>query len=157
MLFNYFAAGLNGYCNKPQQRQALNVMRHAKRPDMKYYRISISTDRTVETYNRISDLLDVQPMEDTFDIGSNNHYSVWTYSKEENENDEGPYFDFINRFLDLLEPRFEQLEKLGIKRSDISFWYLYEYDQQCGMEFHPQEMKRLGESGITLCIDCWQT
>jgi hypothetical protein len=30
VLFNYFAAGLNGYCNKPQQRQALNVMGNLK-------------------------------------------------------------------------------------------------------------------------------
>lgn len=29
-------------------------------------------------------------------------------------------------------------------------------DQQCGMEFHPQQIKRLGESGIVMCIDCYQ-
>lgn len=123
---------------------------------MKYYRISIHTDNTVETYNRISDLLGVQPMEDTLNDNSNDHYNIWTFEKEDDENDDTPYFDFINNFLDLLEPKFEQLEKLGIKRDDISFWYLYGYDQQCGMEFHPKEMKRLGESGIVLCIDCWQ-
>ena len=37
--------------------------------------------------------------------------------------------------------------------------YVYEkpseYDQQCGMEFHPQEMVRLGQNGIHLNIDCW--
>lgn len=32
---------------------------------------------------------------------------------------------------------------------------LYEYDQQFGMEFHPQEMERLGQNGIHLNIDCW--
>ena len=37
----------------------------------------------------------------------------------------------------------------------ILFWMLYEYDQQCSMEFHSQEMKRLGESGIHLNIDYW--
>lgn len=123
---------------------------------MKYYRISISTHNSVETYYRITNLLNVQPMEDPSD-NSNDRYNIWTYSQEENESDGEPYFDFINRFLDLLEPTFERLEKLGVKRSDISFWYLYEYQQQCGIEFHPQEMKRLGESGIVLCIDCWQT
>lgn len=123
---------------------------------MKYYRISISTDKTVETYNKITGLLAVKPMEDERDDGLDNQYSVWTHSREENDSLDEPYFDFINEFLDLLEPRFQQLEELGVKRSDISFWYLYEYDQQCGMEFHPKEMKRLGESGITLCIDCWQ-
>lgn len=123
---------------------------------MKYYRISIHTDSTAETYNRISNLLGVKPMEDTLNDNSNHHYNIWTFEKEDNENDDMPYFDFINNFLDLLEPRFEQLEMLGIKRADITFWHLYEYDQQCGMEFHPKEMKRLGASGIVLCIDCWQ-
>jgi len=73
------------------------------------------------------------------------------------EDDEAPYFDFINVFLDALEPKIDELLKLGVTKDDITFWLLYEYDQQCGMEFHPQEMKRLGESGIVLCIDCWQT
>ena len=124
---------------------------------MKYYRISINTDKTVETYNKITELLGVEPMEDTFEIGSDNQYNVWTYSKEEGESFDEPYFDFINEFLDLLEPRFDRLEVLGVKRSDITFWYLYEYDQQCAMEFHPKEMKRLGENGIVLCVDCWQS
>jgi hypothetical protein len=31
VLFNYFAAGLNGYCNKPQQLKALNVSIHSMR------------------------------------------------------------------------------------------------------------------------------
>jgi hypothetical protein len=81
-------------------------------------------------------------------------YGVWIYSVEKSDGE--PYYDFINLFLDILEPNFESLEKLGIKRDDISFWHLYEYDQQCGMEFMPKEMERLGKNGITLCIDCWQ-
>jgi len=42
-----------------------------------------------------------------------------------------------------------------VARNEILFWMLYEYDQQCGMEFHPQEIIRLGQSGIHLNIDCW--
>lgn len=79
---------------------------------------------------------------------------MWTYTVD--TDDEEPYFDFINKFLDILEPKFNELNELGIDKSNITFWLLYEYDQQCGLEFHPQEMKRLGESGIVLCIDCWQ-
>ena len=120
---------------------------------MVYNRLSINTDNTLKTYNEITKLLGLTPEFEKKDKFGN-VYNVWNYSVE--TNDEEPYFDFINYFLDILEPNFKNLEKLGIQKNDISFWHLYEYDQQCSMEFHPQEMKRLGECGITLCIDCWE-
>lgn len=83
-----------------------------------------------------------------------NPYVLWTYSVDESELDE--YYDFINSFLDILEPKFRDLEKLGVTKDNILFWLLYEYDQQCAMEFHPNEMVRLGQYGIHLNIDCWQ-
>lgn len=79
---------------------------------------------------------------------------MWFYRVTEDE--EGPSFDFINNFLDIIEPNYTELTKLGVTKDDILFWLVYEYDQQCAMEFHPQEMKRLGESGIGLNIDCHQ-
>lgn len=126
---------------------------------MKYLDLSIYTDDTEETYNKITRLLGVEPkpvdLESKFNKRPNSKpYGVWRYQVI--EKDEGPYFDFINVFLDILDPHYSSLEKLGIERDDIIFWYLYEYDQQCNMEFHPSKMKRLGESGIALCISCWQ-
>jgi len=120
---------------------------------MVYQRLNINTDNTAKTYNRISELLGIVPAGFENDKGSENEHSIWTY--EVSTTDEEPYFDFINNFLDILEPKFTKLVDLGVDISTISFWYLYEYDQQCSMEFNPQQMKRLGESGITLCIDCW--
>jgi hypothetical protein len=120
---------------------------------MVYHRLNIHTDDTAETYNKISELLGIIPTEFENDKGSENEYSVWLY--EVSTTDEEPYFDFINNFLDILDSKFTKLVDLGVEKSAISFWYLYEYDQQCSMEFRPEEMKRLGESGITLCIDCW--
>jgi hypothetical protein len=121
---------------------------------MKYHRLYIDSNNNIETYNQITKLLGIQPtkferrkkLDDTLDL--------WTYSVD--TNDDEPYFDFINKFLDILEPKFNELKELGIDKSNITFWLLYEYDQQCGLEFHPQEMKRLGESGIVMCIDCWR-
>ncbi|WP_026461430.1 hypothetical protein [Adhaeribacter aquaticus] len=121
---------------------------------MVYNRICISTDDTLNTYNTITQILGIAPTEFKSNNKFDNSYGVWTYSVD--INDEEPYFDFINNFLDILEPKFDSLEKIGIQKDDISFWHLYEYDQQCSMEFQPLEMKRLGESGITLCIDCWE-
>lgn len=39
----------------------------------------------------------------------------------------------------------------------ISIWRYYEYDEQCNFEFSPQELKRMGDNGITFCISCWDT
>ena len=59
-------------------------------------------------------------------------------------------------FLSLLEGKYEKLESIGISREDISIWVLYEYEGQCNMEYDPVSMKKLGESGILLCISCWE-
>lgn len=128
-------------------------MRHAKTniERMKYYQLFIDTDNNSETYNSLTKLLGLQPTEK--DKNSKDRYSSWMYMVAESDNDRS--FDFINAFLDILEPKFVALEKLGVPKDKILFWMLYEYDQQCGMEFHPQEMMRLGQSGIHLNIDCW--
>ncbi|MEH0154255.1 hypothetical protein V6R21_08920 [Limibacter armeniacum] len=121
---------------------------------MKYHRLQIYTNGSQDNYNAISKLLGVQPTEFPESKFDNNPFDIWIYSVD--IADEDPYFDFINQFLDILEPKFSDLEKMEITRDNISFWLLYEYYEQCGMEYHPKEMKRLGESEIVLCIDCWQ-
>lgn len=78
----------------------------------------------------------------------------WILKLEENETD--PYTDFIDIFLKCIDAKESRLLELGVEMSDISFWLLYEYDQQCNLEFAPQEMKRLGDKGIKLCVSCWQ-
>ncbi len=54
-----------------------------------------------------------------------------------------------------MEGKYELLATIGIERKDITIWMLYEYDQQCNLEFDPIRMKRLGDNGIGLCISCW--
>ena len=114
------------------------------------YRLQVSTNFTPELYNAVTDLLGLIP--DAFEAPYENQ--IWIYTKEVKESEPG--FDFINEFLDIIEPKFSKLEELGIKRNDILIWKLYGYDQQCNMEFDPQRMKRLGDNGITLCISCWE-
>lgn len=113
-----------------------------------YYRIDIKLEDSESLHNQISDLLKVQAKKESAP------FARWSYEVVSRADDD--YFDFINEFLNLLEPRFEKLERLGVKREDISIWFLYNYDQQCNMEFDSQRMKRLGESGVTLCISCWE-
>jgi hypothetical protein len=71
--------------------------------------------------------------------------------------DEDIAFDFIGYFLGILEDNYDRLEKIGVKRGDISIWMLYEYDYQCNMEFSPEKLLELGREGITLCISCWES
>ncbi|HRG39423.1 MAG TPA: hypothetical protein PK289_12900 [Bacteroidia bacterium] len=62
----------------------------------------------------------------------------------------------IEFLLGLLENNYSTLIRGGIYGENISLWFLYEYDQQCNMEFNPDHLKRLGTLGITLCVSCWQ-
>ncbi len=67
-----------------------------------------------------------------------------------------PETSFVDHFLAILNGKYEQLESIGITRDMISFWLLYEYDQQCNLEFNPEELRKTGQEGITLCISCWE-
>lgn len=62
---------------------------------------------------------------------------------------------FIDRFIDLLDGKYEQLAKVDIQRSDIIFWQYYAYSGQCNLEFTPKQLKKLGDNEIRLCISCW--
>ena len=62
----------------------------------------------------------------------------------------------LNIFIDLISDNIDEIQKIGIPMDIISFWYMYEYEQQCNMEFRPDITKRLGDLGIVLCVSCWE-
>lgn len=66
------------------------------------------------------------------------------------------YAEAIDYFLNLLRDKAAQLEQIGVSCDSTTIWYLYEYEGQCNMEFHPIDLKRMGDLGITLCISCWE-
>ncbi len=66
-----------------------------------------------------------------------------------------PYRNVVQEFLDILQGKFEKLEMYGVKRSDITIWQICDYTDQCNMEFDPHILKELGNSGIKLCISCY--
>jgi len=105
-------------------------------------RISCSSDGQKE---KVSNLLNVKP---TKLMGN-----IWCLEVEERESDQ--YFDFINYFLNILEGKYNQLKSIEISKEDISLWLLYEYDDQCNLEFLPNNLKRLGDNGISFCVSCW--
>ncbi len=119
-----------------------------------YNKLQISFHPSVETFKKLTTILGTQPCDDIAEF-PNNIPSCWTYEVIDDETDE--YFDFINIFLDILETKYGDLSKLNIERDCITVWMLYEYDQQCNMEFDPIRLKRLGDNGIKLCISCWDS
>ncbi len=122
---------------------------------MKYYNLYINFEDSFETYNAVTKIMGVIPAKNSPSKFRASLYDTWWYQVVEKESDSS--FDFINVFLDLIEPNFNKLAELNIKKSDILIWLVYEYGKQCSMEFHPQEMKRLGESGIVFNIDCFES
>lgn len=108
---------------------------------------------------------DINKVSEILSFSSNDKYgsySCWRYHLGQKESDTSIRFvnesmDFVNIFLDILEGKYESLISIGVERSDISVWMYYEYDEQCNMEFLPQDMKRLGDNGIVLCVSCWQS
>lgn len=119
---------------------------------MKYHNLFIHFEDELKTSQAVTTIMGVEPAEFPPSRYSSPMSSPWTHQVI--SQDEEPYFDFINVFLDLLEEKYPLLAAIGIQKSDILIWLVYEYDEQCSLSFSPQEMRRLGESGIALNIDC---
>jgi hypothetical protein len=64
--------------------------------------------------------------------------------------------NFVDYFLLIMEGKYDKLKEIGVDSGDISIWMLYEYDQQCNMEFEPELLLKMGGKGIIFCISCWQ-
>ncbi|MCP4162963.1 MAG: DUF4279 domain-containing protein [Deltaproteobacteria bacterium] len=110
-----------------------------------FYSLRIQAYRIFDI-DKINNILDIVPTK-----SDENYWELEKILDEESE-----YYDYINYFLDILEGKYQELEQIGIEKSNISIWLIYEYDQQCNMEFSPSQMKRLGENDITFCISCLQ-
>ena len=103
--------------------------------------LQISTD--TEQANKISQILEVE---------SNYPQVAWGYRLIVKDN---VYTNFVDVFLGILEGKYDKLKEIGIEKEDISIWMIYEYNNQCNMEFSPSDMKKLGDSGITFCVSCY--
>jgi hypothetical protein len=112
---------------------------------MKYsYILRINCNNNLS--EEITRLLKVKPTQSTFK----------RWELEIVQDCDSEYIDYVKNFLDILEDKYDQLEQIGISRDSIEIWIYYEYDQQCNMEFSPDDLKKIGNNGISLCISCWQ-
>lgn len=111
---------------------------------MYYYSLRINaTDKQSKIINKI--------------LGIESNYPVFGWGIEIIQNETDCSLNPIDYFLKVLEGNYDRLKDIGIFRSDISIWILYEYREQCNLEFSPKEMEKIGREGITLCISCWET
>jgi hypothetical protein len=121
---------------------------------MKYQNLYIDFEPSWDTYNKVTEIIGRTPQKhqkSKFD--ETDEPSTWCLQLlEDEEND--IYVDFINVFMDLLEPNFEKLKSIGIGKENILIWLVYEYDSQCVLGFNAKELERLGKNGIALNIDC---
>jgi hypothetical protein len=108
-----------------------------------YYSLRIGVSE--ENFHKVGKILGIETNQEVTDW--------WTLEYIEKEEDK--YIPFIDRFLAILEGKYDRLEEIGVKREDISVWFIYCYDGQCNMEFDPQDMYNLGKEGIKLCISCY--
>ena len=107
------------------------------------YKIKIVVDK-FEQIQKINRILSIQSSSE----------NVWVYETIVDDNE--PYIDYVYIFSEKLEHHLNELKEIGITTSDVTIWMEYEYDQQCNMEFFPNQLKKLGDLGIKLCISCWQ-
>jgi len=110
---------------------------------MRYF-FSLEIIANSEQADKITQILGVE---------SNYPQVAWGYKLVVKDN---AYTNFIDCFLSILEGKYDKLQEIGITRDQISIWMIYEYEEQCNMEFSPSDMKRLGDNGITFCISCYE-
>lgn len=115
---------------------------------MKYMYILDIGDSNIHQKDQISDILNIKPNID--------YLGAWNYLIEYDDNDvENEYKDFAYEFTTILDGKYDCLKYIGINREDITAWFIYNYEYQCNMEFSPQQLKMLGDNGITFCITCY--
>jgi hypothetical protein len=83
-----------------------------------YDKLQIAFDPSVETYNRLTTILGVQPNDNYLNF-PDNIPSSWTYEVIDDKTDE--YFDFINVFLDLLETKYSDLKNSTLNATTFQF------------------------------------
>lgn len=100
-----------------------------------------------------SDTAQVEYINSVLSISPTSVDSAWEYSIDDTSDLYSSAVSFISK---LLTGKMEFLEDIGITRDDISIWFLYEYEGECNMEFNPEDLKKVGDLGISLCISCWE-
>lgn len=95
----------------------------------------------------------IQQISDILGVNSCSESGSWNYVVKKGDDES---YSFSEAFLSILDGKYGRLEQIGVVRNQITFWVIYAYEGQCNMEFSSEEMLRMGQEGITLCVSCWE-
>jgi hypothetical protein len=63
--------------------------------------------------------------------------------------------DFDSTFNDAIDAVKEELK--NYKAEDLALHMTLEYEDQCCLEFKPEQIKAIADLGVTFTADCWET
>lgn len=110
-----------------------------------FYQLSIETKDT-DTIRKVEGILGEDSVSEEY----------WIITHQDGGDDE-LYYDYISYYLDLLEDKLDDLNKIGISLEAISIWIFYQCEERFDYEFEPEVLKRIGEYGVSLCISCFES
>jgi hypothetical protein len=90
-----------------------------------------------------------------FILGKSNDFSEVSWSLVVEE-DSPVFTTALDHFSNLITNNLVKLKEIEVSMDMITFWVMYEYEQQCNLEFWPDMTKKIGELGVVLCISCWE-
>lgn len=79
---------------------------------------------------------------------------VWVLTMEYEEAWSDLPLYYISNFMNILRGKYGDLEKIGIKREQISIWRCITGPQEVYMEYWPEEMRLMASEGIRFRLLC---
>lgn len=95
---------------------------------------------------------DIKSVEEILGIQSISN-DIWIHELIQKEDNE--YIDCIDIFSKILIDNLILLEERWIRKEDISIWLLYNFEDQCNLEFSVEQIKKVSELGLWLNISCY--
>lgn len=102
------------------------------------YVLEIQTNKNINQYLLTNDFI--------------NKKNYWYYKISRQSPDSNGISDiclFTNKYL-------KRLLKLGIKKDDIAFWIYYEYTEECILNLFTNDIKKIVNLNLNVCINCWK-
>ncbi|MEG0796072.1 MAG: hypothetical protein RR397_06150 [Odoribacter sp.] len=105
----------------------------------------------------VTNINHIQLLDLLLDQEHNTDSPDWEFEMEEEEFYGDCPMIYISLLLDLIRNKFDDLEKIGIKRDMISIWRVVNYEREWYMEYQPSDLKELVEYDISFRISCYPT
>jgi hypothetical protein len=83
---------------------------------------------------------------------ADNDLDYWSYEISEMETDDSKYYDIINFYARNINLLIES----NLMTHETELLILYQYNQQCNIEFSHEELLELAKLKLNLCISCWE-